>query len=225
MASDLEDAGVIADIVDLAASRRVPVQEVARRRLEAAARSEAPQGVLAKAAAAGRGRPRRPDGAAGAQPAAVPGRRRRRHRPGQPRGPAALGRRGRGERCRAAAAPGRARHADGRQGRRWGDRAPRRSPSCPGLPATLQTLAAQRIWVVGLDDAADRTPLRAGRPGHRADRRSCSVPRAPGCSRLARERCDVVVSIPMLGRLSSLNVSAAAALACYEVARHRLAAP
>jgi 23S rRNA (guanosine2251-2'-O)-methyltransferase len=42
-----------------------------------------------------------------------------------------------------------------------------------------------------------------------------------GLSRLVRERCDVVLSIPMKGRLSSLNVSAAAALACYEVARQR----
>jgi 23S rRNA (guanosine2251-2'-O)-methyltransferase len=31
----------------------------------------------------------------------------------------------------------------------------------------------------------------------------------------------VIVSIPMRGRLSSLNVSTAAALATYEVARHR----
>ena len=42
-----------------------------------------------------------------------------------------------------------------------------------------------------------------------------------GLSRLARERCDLIVSIPMRGRLSSLNVSAAASLAVYEVARHR----
>jgi 23S rRNA (guanosine2251-2'-O)-methyltransferase len=42
-----------------------------------------------------------------------------------------------------------------------------------------------------------------------------------GISRLVRERCDLVVSIPMRGRLSSLNVSAAAALATYEVARRR----
>jgi 23S rRNA (guanosine2251-2'-O)-methyltransferase len=41
-------------------------------------------------------------------------------------------------------------------------------------------------------------------------------------SRLVRERCALIVSIPMLGHLSSLNVSAAGALACYEVARQRL---
>ena len=35
----------------------------------------------------------------------------------------------------------------------------------------------------------------------------------------------VVVSIPMRGRLSSLNVAAAAALACYEVARQRTGGP
>ena len=42
-----------------------------------------------------------------------------------------------------------------------------------------------------------------------------------GLSRLVRERCDTVVGIPMRGRIGSLNVSAAAALATYEVARHR----
>ena len=42
-----------------------------------------------------------------------------------------------------------------------------------------------------------------------------------GLSRLARQRCDVVVRIPLLGPLESLNVAAAGALACYEVARQR----
>ena len=36
-----------------------------------------------------------------------------------------------------------------------------------------------------------------------------------GLSRLARERCDVVVSIPMRGRVSSLNASASLAAALY----------
>ena len=42
-----------------------------------------------------------------------------------------------------------------------------------------------------------------------------------GLSRLVRERCDMLVSIPMFGALSSLNVSVAAALATYEVVRAR----
>ena len=42
-----------------------------------------------------------------------------------------------------------------------------------------------------------------------------------GVSQLARKRCDVVASIPMHGRIESLNVSAAAAVACTEIARRR----
>ena len=42
-----------------------------------------------------------------------------------------------------------------------------------------------------------------------------------GLSRLAAQRCDVLAHIPMHGEIASLNVSVAAALACYEVARTR----
>ena len=50
IATELEESEVIGDIVDIARSMRVPVTEVARKRLEMQARSEAPQGVIAFAA-------------------------------------------------------------------------------------------------------------------------------------------------------------------------------
>ena len=43
-----------------------------------------------------------------------------------------------------------------------------------------------------------------------------------GLRRLVREKCDRVLSIPLLGRVNSLNVAAAAAVFCFEVARQRL---
>ena len=43
-----------------------------------------------------------------------------------------------------------------------------------------------------------------------------------GMTRLVRESCDFLVSIPMKGRISSLNASAAAAVLLYEALRQRL---
>ncbi|MCB0955839.1 MAG: RNA methyltransferase, partial [Ilumatobacter sp.] len=90
-----------------------------------------------------------------------------------------------------------------------------------GLPTALARMKEAGIWVVGLDDEADRSLFDLG---DLASDGICLVLGAEGAglSRLVRERCDLIVSIPMRGRLSSLNVSAAAALAVYEVTRHRV---
>lgn len=45
-----------------------------------------------------------------------------------------------------------------------------------------------------------------------------------GLHRLVRERCDALVSIPVRGRIESLNVSVAAGIVLYEAVRQRLAA-
>ena len=43
-----------------------------------------------------------------------------------------------------------------------------------------------------------------------------------GMSQLVRKNCDVMVHIPMAGRISSLNASAAASILLYEAVRQRL---
>lgn len=42
-----------------------------------------------------------------------------------------------------------------------------------------------------------------------------------GLSRLVKEKCDFLLSIPMVGKVTSLNASVAAALLIYEVYRFR----
>jgi 23S rRNA (guanosine2251-2'-O)-methyltransferase len=43
-----------------------------------------------------------------------------------------------------------------------------------------------------------------------------------GMRRLTRETCDQLIKIPLLGSVSSLNVSVATAVCLYEVVRQRL---
>jgi 23S rRNA (guanosine2251-2'-O)-methyltransferase len=43
-----------------------------------------------------------------------------------------------------------------------------------------------------------------------------------GVSRLVKENCDITVSIPMKGKIDSLNASVAAGILTYEVVRQRL---
>lgn len=88
-----------------------------------------------------------------------------------------------------------------------------------GVPGALERVHQEGCWVVGLDergatDIADVALL---------DQPVALVLGAEGAgmSRLARERSDVLARIPMHGALESLNVSAAAAVAAYAVARAR----
>lgn len=88
-----------------------------------------------------------------------------------------------------------------------------------GIPTALGTLAELGVWSVGLDVAADQTiwdlPI--------ADAPLALVLGAEGrgLSRLVRKRCDVTARIPVSGRLDALNVSAATAVALFEVLRRR----
>jgi 23S rRNA (guanosine2251-2'-O)-methyltransferase len=84
------------------------------------------------------------------------------------------------------------------------------------LARTLVALKAAGCWVVGLD--AGQSPL-AGPT--LAERRVALVLGAEGAGlrRLTRETCDELAGLAMPGGMESLNVSAAAAIALYELGR------
>ena len=90
-----------------------------------------------------------------------------------------------------------------------------------GLPSALDRAARAGVWTVGLDEDGDRSVYEL----EIATERVVLVFGAEGrgLARLTRERCEVLAHIPMRGHVESLNVSAAAAIACHEVARRRAA--
>lgn len=86
------------------------------------------------------------------------------------------------------------------------------------IAATIEELKQRGVWIYGTA-AEGSTPL------YQADLKGpCAIVignEGSGMSRLVAERCDFLVSIPMKGRISSLNASAAAAVLLYEAVRQR----
>jgi 23S rRNA (guanosine2251-2'-O)-methyltransferase len=89
----------------------------------------------------------------------------------------------------------------------------------PGIPGAIAQLTRAGIWTVGLDpvvkDDLWRTPLLDGPVA------LVLGSEGNGLSQLARQRCDALIRVPQAGPLGSLNVAAAGAVACFEVARRR----
>ena len=223
ISAELEGDPGVADIVEIAAARRIPLVHVARAKLERESRSEAPQGVLAHAAEIpeadlGKLIDVRHTGRAPFR-VAVDG----------VTDPGTLGAIIRS--CDGAGVSGvllprhRAVHVTPTVAKAAAG-AVEYVPMAlvPGLPAALRQLTDPGIWIVGLDDGADRGRYELG---PLATEPICLVLGAEGAglSRLVRERCDSVVSIPMAGGVSSLNVAAAAAVSLYEVSRLRRNVP
>jgi len=217
MASDLDQADIIDEIVQLANEDKVPIREIGRGKFEALARTDAPQGILAMAQplferdlddlieARGEippfllvldgitdpgnlGAILRVAECAGVTGIVLPSHRTARISPSV-----------------AKAAAGAIEHLPIAQ--------------VPGIPSAIQRLKDREVWTVALDMASDTDIF---------DLRVATDPVAlvlgaegKGVSRLVRERCDVVASIPLAGAIDSLNVSAAAAVACFEVVRRR----
>lgn len=85
------------------------------------------------------------------------------------------------------------------------------------IAATIDTLKENGLWIFGADmngenwcasDYTSPTALVIGSEGN-------------GISRLISQKCDKIISLPMLGKINSLNASVAAGVLMYEIARQR----
>src|SRR5205823_14746061 len=88
-----------------------------------------------------------------------------------------------------------------------------------GLGTAVGVLAKEGVWTVGLGPEASTSLF-----GLQVATEPVAVvlgAEGTGLSRLVRQRCDVLAAIPQFGALGSLNVSAAAAVALFEIARRR----
>ena len=88
----------------------------------------------------------------------------------------------------------------------------------PNIPALLKDLKKQGVWVFGTAADGNTTLYNADLKGPAA---IVIGSEGAGMTRLAAENCDFLVSIPMKGKISSLNASAAAAILLYEAVRQR----
>jgi 23S rRNA (guanosine2251-2'-O)-methyltransferase len=93
----------------------------------------------------------------------------------------------------------------------------------PGIPSALSRLADAGLWNVGLD--AKAAVLLWGLSVATEPIAIVVGAEGTGLSRLAKARCQLLVAIPQAGPIESLNVAAAAALACFEVSRGRPQVP
>ena len=87
----------------------------------------------------------------------------------------------------------------------------------PNLAAALDDLKKKGFWVYGAD--------MGGKPWNEQDYSGAVAlvigSEGRGISRLVKEKCDFIVSLPMKGKINSLNASVAAGILMYEVVRSR----
>lgn len=219
ISAEVERRDIVEDILGLAAELRIPVTEVGRGKLDALSRTDAPQGVIARAQQlpeTALSELCEPDDRGAPFLLAVDG----------VTDPGNLGALLRIAECAGVTGVVLPRH-----------RAVHVTPTVTkaaagaieylpmalvgGLPTAVESMKAAGVWVVGLDADGD-TPVHELTV---AGDGVCLVLGAEGkgLSRLVRQRCDLIASIPLHGRLASLNVASAGAVACYEIARRRAA--
>ena len=88
----------------------------------------------------------------------------------------------------------------------------------PNLVSAIETLKKNGLWIYGTAAEGSNELWKTDLTGP-----ACIVigSEGDGISRLVREKCDFLVSIPLRGQISSLNASAAAAVLLYEALRQR----
>jgi 23S rRNA (guanosine2251-2'-O)-methyltransferase len=88
------------------------------------------------------------------------------------------------------------------------------------IARTVEELKENNIWTVGLDERATQT---YDALHYDMDCALVLGGEGKGLHDLVKRKCDFLVSIPMLGKVPSLNVSVAAAVVLYEIVRQRRA--
>jgi 23S rRNA (guanosine2251-2'-O)-methyltransferase len=83
---------------------------------------------------------------------------------------------------------------------------------------TLEDLKERNIWTIGLDERAKQS---YDEIDYNMDCAIVLGAEGSGLHDQVRKKCDFLISIPMQGHVSSLNVSVAAAIVMYEVLRQR----
>ncbi len=86
------------------------------------------------------------------------------------------------------------------------------------LVRTLKQLQQKGLWVAGAAGEAEQSIHQARLTGPRVIVMGAE---GDGMRRLTRETCDELVKIPMIGTVSSLNVSVATGIVLFEVLRQR----
>jgi len=88
------------------------------------------------------------------------------------------------------------------------------------ISRTIEELKENNIWTVGLDERGTQT---YDALDYNMDCALVLGGEGKGLHDLVKRKCDFLVSIPMLGKVPSLNVSVAAAVVLYEIVRQRRA--
>jgi 23S rRNA (guanosine2251-2'-O)-methyltransferase len=86
------------------------------------------------------------------------------------------------------------------------------------IARTVEELKDRNIWTVGLDERAKQT---YDSVDYNMDCALVLGAEGKGLHDLVKKKCDFLVSIPMLGKVPSLNVSVAGAVVMYEIVRQR----